>query len=465
MLFSSLEFLFLFLPIVFALYFSLFRIRYLSNLVLLILSLVFYAYGEPKYIWVLIGSILFNTIFAALLCKTPDGSIRRSLFLFALVCNLLPLFIFKYFGFLMQSFGLNSAPALQLPIGISFFTFQAISYITDVFRHKSSFAGVGKTGLYLSFFPQLIAGPILKYEDVSDQIESRKESFAGFCDGIFRFSVGFCKKVLLANSFGAISDKVFNWSAIGADYYPVPAALAWLGSISYSLQIYYDFSGYSDMAIGLGACFGFHFPENFRYPYAATSIRDFWSRWHISLTNWFREYVYIPLGGNRNESMDKTVRNLFIVWLLTGIWHGANWTFLFWGIYYFCFQVFERLTGFPGRQLSKTVKRLYTLLAVNFGWVIFRAQDLFQAGVYFRNMLGLNYNGFESPLAWFLLKENIVYFLFGILLLFPLDRMRTMFPKPSIARSAVGVGLFFAMWLSISFLVSGSYNPFIYFDF
>lgn len=465
MLFSSLEFLFLFLPAVFAMYFASIRERRLSNIILLFASLLFYAYGEPKFIWLLLASIVMNAAFSKALFQIHNLKKKRAMLWAAVGTNLSCLFVFKYYNFVRAAVGLPAGAPIHLPIGISFFSFQAISLLVDLYRAPEKPPGVFKTGLYLSFFPQLIAGPILKYTDVSKQIDARKETLESFANGLFRFSVGFSKKILLANTFGAIADKVFNWSAIGADYYPVPAALAWLGSIAYSLQIYYDFSGYSDMAIGLGKCFGFSIPENFMHPYRALSIRDFWSRWHISLTNWFRQYVYIPLGGNRNLSMDKTIRNLLVVWLLTGLWHGANWTFIFWGFYYFCFQLLERLTGFPNNIPSTALKRAYTLLTVNFGWVLFRAKDLYQAGVYFRNMFGLNYNGFFSNLAYVLLKENIYFFAVGLLLLFPLNEKLLIMNKNSVVPALTGIGMVLITWLSISYLVNGSYNPFIYFDF
>lgn len=465
MLFSSLEFLFLFLPTVFVLYYASFRVRWLSNLILLFASLLFYAYGEPQFVWLLIASIVMNAAFSTALYKTQNLKRKRAVLWIAVGTNLSALFVFKYFDFVRLAVGIPAEMTTHLPIGISFYTFQAISLLIDMYHAPEKGPGIFKTGLYLSFFPQLIAGPILKYSDVSKQIDARSESFDAFSNGLFRFSIGFAKKILLANTFGAIADKVFNWSAIGSDYYPVPATLAWLGSIAYSLQIYYDFSGYSDMAIGLGKCFGFSIPENFSHPYLALSIQDFWSRWHISLTTWFRQYVYIPLGGNRNKSMDKTIRNLLVVWLLTGLWHGANWTFIFWGIYYFCFQLLERLTGFPNNLSSSVAKRGYTLLTVNFGWVLFRAQDLYQAGVYFRNMFGLNYNGFFSNLAFVLLKENLCFFAVGVICLFPVSKKLLIQNKNGAVPALAGICMVFVTWLSVSYLVNGSYNPFIYFDF
>lgn len=465
MLFSSLEFIFLFLPTTFFLYFIFFRNRNISNIILIFAGLAFYAYGEPRYVWILVGSIVFNTLFAQIISRTTNCLSRKVYLRIAVGVNLAVLFVFKYCNFVLSAFGLPTIGALRLPIGISFYTFQAISYVIDVYHGDVKPADIRKVGLYLAFFPQLIAGPILKYSDVSNRIDNRRESVSEFSEGLFRFAVGFSKKVLLANSFAAVADKVFSWSSIGADYYPVPVTLAWLGSISYSLQIYYDFSGYSDMAIGLAKCFGFQFPENFHYPYSAVSVRDFWSRWHISLTNWFREYVYIPLGGNRNLSMDKTVRNLLIVWFLTGLWHGANWTFIFWGAYYFCFQLLERLTGFPSKRCSSFLGRIYTLLVVNFGWVLFRAKDLYQAGVFYRNMFGLNYNGFTSDLTLLLLKENAPIFMIGIIFAFPIYEKMRIHNRNNAFRGLTYAGIYFAVWLGISYLVNGSYNPFIYFDF
>ncbi len=472
MLFSSVVFLFYFFPVVFVLYYILSFSRTLQNVLLLIASIVFYAWGEPVYVFLMLASIVFNSAMGWLVEKN-DGRYKKFFLWCAVVGNLAVLFVFKYLGFVLQTIGFGDLGFnLPLPIGISFFTFQALSYVVDVYSGKTKPDNVFNVGLYISFFPQLIAGPIVQYNSVADQIRNRKSSFDKIAVGICRFTTGLGKKVLLSNCFAAIADNVFQWSAIGVDKEVVPAMLAWLGSIAYSLQIYFDFSAYSDMAIGLALCFGFKFAENFNYPYIATSISDFWKRWHISLTSWFREYVYFPLGGNRVANQDHMVRNIFIVWLLTGIWHGANWTFIFWGLFYFVFQLAERFFEYPKKMKSPFLKHFYTLMVVNAAWVVFRADDLYQAGRFFMNMLCLNNNGFYSDTAVMLIRENWVFLVLGIVFSTPIARnMNEMiYAKPdsrinklyTIVYPVVMLGI---LVISVSYLASGTYNPFIYFNF
>lgn len=468
MLFSSVIFLCYFLPAVLVLYYLLFFSRTAQNILLLLSSLLFYAWGEPVYILLMLFSILFNSLMGYLVQGERKG--KRFFLIAALVCNLGMLFVFKYLTFLLKSVGVRGF-SVSLPIGISFYTFQALSYVVDVYWGKVKAENPFYVGLYISFFPQLIAGPILTYSTVAEQIRHRKESWDGFCLGACRFVAGLGKKVLLSNNFAAIADNVFAWSAIGTERLQVPAMLAWVGSIAYTLQIYFDFSGYSDMAIGLGAMFGFRFPENFNYPYAAVSITDFWRRWHISLTSWFREYVYIPLGGNRHENKDIMVRNLFLVWLLTGIWHGANWTFLLWGLFYFLVQLTERFFGYAEKIPGPIWNRVYTLLIVNFAWVVFRADDLYQAGRFLLNMLGLNRNGLWSDVAVLFLRENWVFFLAGIFFSAPVARMGNeyLYKTDSGLNRLLAVcypaGMLLLLVTCIAYLASGSYNPFIYFNF
>ncbi len=476
MLFSSIPFLLYFFPAVFAVYYLLFFSRTLQNIWLLLASLVFYAWGEPVYVLLMLASIVFNAVFGGLI-GAASGKARKFALAAAVAGNLSALFLFKYLGFILSMFGTRGAQLaeglkLSLPIGISFYTFQAISYIADVYRGDTKPVNPFYVGLYIAFFPQLIAGPIVQFNSVSEQIRNRKSTLDKISVGLCRFVTGLGKKVLLANTFAAIADDVFNWSVLGVDKLPVPATLAWLGSICYSLQIYFDFSAYSDMAIGLGLCFGFRFRENFNYPYTAASISDFWKRWHISLTDWFREYVYIPLGGNRVENKDTMVRNLFVVWLLTGIWHGANWTFILWGLLYFALQLTERLTEFPERVESKLLLRLYTLLIVNFQWVLFRADDVYQAGRFYLNMLGANRNGFLSATAWMLVRENWVFLLAGLLLCTPVVRtMNEWFYKNPKSPVHVLYSVVYPLSMlalavaCVSYLAIGSYNPFIYFNF
>lgn len=474
MLFSSIPFLFYFFPAVLLLYYLCFFSRWLQNIILLLASLLFYAWGEPvNVVWIIL-SITVNSALGYLVSRGGAGR-RKFFLLLAIVYNLAFLFFFKYLGFALELLApvLGPVPfSAALPIGISFYTFQALSYVIDVYRGSVRPENPFYVGLYISFFPQLIAGPIVQYKTVAEQLRQRKSTFTKFSLGVSRFTVGLGKKVLLANSFAAVADNVFNWSAIGTERMAVPAMLAWLGSIAYTLQIYFDFSGYSDMAIGLGLCFGFKFRENFNYPYIAASVQDFWKRWHISLTDWFREYVYFPLGGSRLANEDFMVRNMFVVWLLTGIWHGASWSFIMWGMYYFVFQLAERFFQYPEKIPAKLLRRLYTLLVVNTGWVMFRADDLYQAGRFFLNMLGLNRNGFYSDLAVLLLRENWLFFLLGLIFCTPAARTMNayLYAHPrSLLNKVFLPGYLLVMLLllliCICYLASGSYNPFIYFNF
>ena len=377
MLFSSSVFLFLFLPLVLIIYYlALRRWRQGQNVFLLLASLGFYAWGEPWFVLVMIASILANYGFGLWVdaCKRAGRSCRAPI-VAAVTANLGILFVFKYLTFtlgILNSLGAHFViPGIELPIGISFFTFQALSYVLDVHRGRGQVQKSPlKVGLYISFFPQLIAGPIVKYETVADQIDNRQESWDDFAAGCARFIAGLGKKVLIANQVAVVADRAFN---LGNG--ELSASFAWLGAICYTLQIYYDFSGYSDMAIGLGKMFGFHFLENFNYPYISKSITEFWRRWHISLSACFRDYVYFPLGGSRVSSKWKHIRNLFVVWLLTGVWHGANWTFIVWGLLYFVLLVLEKY-GHLGRGWPVWLNWLFTLLMVNFAWVIFRADSL-----------------------------------------------------------------------------------------
>ena len=393
MVFSSNLFLFLFLPIVLAGYYV--APRAARNAWLLAASLLFYGWGGPRLPLLLTASIGMNHALGAWVDRLRDrpAAARRVLIL-AVVLNLAPLAWFKYAGFFSDLIAAPAAlaglpswprPDVALPIGISFFTFQALSYVVDVYRRDANRSpSLVDTALYGSCFPQLVAGPIVRYRDVAEQMASRRESISAFAEGIERFIVGLGKKVLSANTVGAVADLVF---AVPAG--ELTAAPAWLGLVCYTLQIYYDFSGYSDMAVGLGLMFGFRFVENFRYPYAARSIADFWRRWHVSLSVWFRDYVYIPLGGNRGGAAC-TYRNLLLVFLLCGLWHGAGWTFLVWGLFHGAFLVLER-TGF-GRRLERApavVALVYTLAVVAYGWVMFRADDATHATIYFAALAGM----------------------------------------------------------------------------
>ena len=480
MLFSSIVFLFYFLPIVLLVYYLFSFSRVLQNIWLLCVSILFYAWGEPVYVFLMLFSILINWLLGFFISIYQDRPRQKKLVLIlACIYNIGILFVFKYLNFVIYNINsalrhqLISTVNISLPIGISFFTFQALSYVIDVYRGATA---VEKNpfyvGLYIAFFPQLIAGPIVQYNSVAHQIRDRRSDVNKLSVGTCRFVVGLGKKILLANNFAAIADRIFNWSQIGTEYLEIPVILAWLGSFAYTLQIYYDFSAYSDMAIGLGLMFGFKFNENFNYPYISQSISEFWRRWHISLSMWFREYVYFPLGGSRVENKDRMVINTLIVWLLTGIWHGAQWTFLIWGLWNFIFIITERFFEFEKNGLNKFLKHFYTLFIVNISWVLFRAVDLYQAGIYFKNMLGVNNNSFFSPLAVMFLKEYGVFFALGIIFSAPLAskiNIEIIQRKSKLLHILAGIaypaGLMAIFLICISYLVRGSYNPFIYFNF
>ena len=442
----------------------------LQNILLLGASLVFYAWGEPKFVFVMMASIVINWLFGLIIDKTREKKIARVVVGLDVAFNLGLLFVFKYLTFtgsLLQSIaGIDlHVPQIALPIGISFFTFQAMSYVIDVYRQKGEAqTNLLYVGLYISFFPQLIAGPIVRYETIADEIKNRKETFDDFFDGFARFVTGLSKKVLLANTFAVLADQVFNTVKNGGN---ISVLFGWLGAVAYAFQIFFDFSGYSDMAIGMGRMFGFHFLENFDYPYISTSITEFWHRWHISLGTWFRDYLYIPLGGNRC-SKSRNILNLFVVWALTGIWHGANLTFLVWGLMYFLLLVFERSTGIVKKQgnFISVLKWFYTIFFVLIGWIIFRAESLFDAAVYLRSVFSLNGNVFFDGVfaGWF--TQNLILLSIGAFLSTPVIRIVSGKMKENNVAKVLGViGLCCLFVLSVASLVSNSYNPFIYFNF
>ena len=425
MIFSSVAFLFYFLPVALILYYGLFFSNPLKNGILLILSLIFYAWGEPKFVLLMILSIVVNYFLALIIDIIRDKkSLAKFFLLISCIYNLGMLFIFKYLTFVIRNINKYqnnpiTVPNMVLPIGISFFTFQALSYVIDVYRksgvvQKNPFY----VGLYISFFPQLVAGPIVKYSTIAEQIKNRKETWEKFSVGTCRFITGLGKKVLISNSMAIVADRIFGMSEIS----PIAASLAWIGSIAYTLQIFYDFSGYSDMAIGMGLMFGFKFEENFNYPYISKSISEFWRRWHISLGSWFKDYVYFPLGGSRVSNKDKMIRNLLVVWLLTGIWHGAEWTFIVWGLLNFVFIALEKIISFEKIENIGIFKHIYTLFLVNLGWVIFRSLNLYEAGKYISYMFGLSYNGFFSDYTLMFIKEYSVFFILGIVFSTPIAK-------------------------------------------
>ena len=496
MVFSSTLFVFIFLAVTIVLYYLCnlifgkcsFKIRILNG-ILLVASLIFYSWGEPKNLVLMVGSILFNFIFGLLIAHFTEKKALKKLFLIlSLVFNLGMLFVFKYFNFVTDTitsiFKLESniftdaiGGPIALPIGISFFTFQIMSYVIDVYLDKvGAQKNIFRLGLYISLFPQLIAGPIVRYIDVDMALAQRSIDVDKVYKGITRFVVGLSKKVLIANVMYQVVDSIFSMDTSG-----VSAATAWLGAIAYTLQIYFDFSGYSDMAIGLGHMFGFDFLENFNYPYISGSVKEFWRRWHISLSTWFRDYLYIPLGGNRRGKV-RTQINIFIVWLCTGIWHGAAWTFITWGLYYWvlltienlflgkAFKKFDEITakahvGF----LSKIVEHLYTFVAFTIGWVIFNARDLPYALSFIGRMFTFSDWGWTRMTSQLTNLTATVFFL-GILFSTPvvpfIQKQINKAKNGELITTLVGsvccLGL---LIISIIFLTGSSFNPFIYFRF
>lgn len=454
MVFSSCIFLFVFLPIVYLLYCVCPSIK-VKNFILIVASLLFYAFGEPMYVFLMIGSILVNYALARGIAASKDWDIV--FLILTVIYNIGMLVLFKYTGLLISSFnsltGLDiPVPQIALPIGISFYTFQAMSYCIDVYRNKEQVQkNVWRLMLYISFFPQLIAGPIVKYHDIDEQLSHRTCTWEDTYEGLVRFIFGLSKKLLIANSMAFIVDTLYTTQMN-------MAITAWTVAICYCLQIYFDFSGYSDMAIGLGRMFGFHFLENFNYPYISASIQEFWRRWHISLSTWFKEYLYIPLGGNRSGEA-RTMINKLIVFTATGIWHGANWTFLVWGLFHGLFITLEYKKLIPLK--NKIVAHVYTLLVVICGFVIFRADNLAQAG----HIIASMFTGFQMEVSeWIVWAKlatpyNVCCLIAGLLLSAPIS---VHVKKYSIVKYALAAGL---VLICIMNLATSSYNPFIYFRF
>lgn len=468
MLFSSIVFLFSFLPAVMILYYLL-PVRF-RNVILLLASLVFYAWGEPVYLFLMLLSILFNYFSGLDIARNLQDkrAAKRSL-IFNLIINLAVLGFFKYEGFVLDT--LNgilpvhiSYHALPLPIGISFYTFQILSYIIDVYRGNVKVqTNLPNFALYVTMFPQLIAGPIVQYADVDEQLASREISRTKFGEGSMYFIRGLAKKVLLANTSGMIFAEV---SGLAKDN--IAVMTAWLGAFAYMFQIYFDFSGYSDMAIGLGKMFGFEFNMNFNYPYVSKSITEFWRRWHISLSSWFRDYVYIPLGGNRVSKI-KHIRNLLIVWFLTGLWHGAAWNFVAWGLYYGVILIIEKYLLSPVLdRLPDVVRHIYSIVLVVIGWVLFFSSSFGQAADYIRVMFGAGAHGFADRESIYLLTSNLILWLILIFGSTPLvhfryeHMLRSKKWNTTIINSVVYAALFI---VCIAYLVTETYNPFLYFRF
>lgn len=470
MLFSSLTFLFGFLPILLILYFILKKRKY-KNIVLLIFSLIFYAWGEPKYIFLMLLTILIVYIFGILIDKFDKENKKTLKKISLIICIILvlgSLIFFKYSNFLIENVNLAFKAKIKplnivMPIGISFYTFQILSYIIDLYNKKIKLQkNYFSLALYVSLFPQLIAGPIVRYETVEEEIDNRKETKEDVISGTKRFIIGLSKKVIIANQMALLADLIFNKhnGAYGT-------TMIWLGTFAYTLQIYFDFSGYSDMAIGLGKIFGFHFLENFDYPYISKSVTEFWRRWHISLSTWFRDYVYIPLGGNRVNKF-KWIRNIILVWLLTGLWHGAAWNFIIWGIYYGLLLLFEKL--FFDRILKKLptiINWLYTFIIVMIGWMIFRSNSLNELLLFIKTMFVYKQTDWLTILADNLSTFNALMFVLpAFILSFPiLKKIKEKYSGKTIYIILTNILLLMLFIMCIVYLTSSSYNPFIYFRF
>lgn len=469
MVFSSLLFLFRFLPAVLLAYYLL--PRRCRNLVLFLASLFFYAWGEPVYVFLILFSTLVDYFAgrAVAHCK-EKGKSGRAAVLCSAVVNLALLGFFKYGNFFSGIVRhLTGLPMpefhLSLPIGISFYTFQTMSYTIDVYRGD---ARVQKNfiafGAYVSLFPQLIAGPIIRFKDIAEQLNKRRESLSLFCQGIIRFTTGLGKKVLIANQVGILWEEI---SAIGTDN--LTTATAWLGILAFTLQIYFDFSGYSDMAIGLGAMFGFSFPENFNYPYESKSITEFWRRWHISLGTWFREYVYIPLGGNR-KGVGRQIFNLSVVWFLTGLWHGAHLNFVLWGIYYGVLLVIEKFVLKPlTERLPRILQHTYTMILVMIGWALFSWQDMADSAGYMQTMFfGAGAGLANQQTLYFLLSNGVLLFIAALGSLSCIKKLinKRLLPKQTVRRGLAESVFVTAVFLAcLAMLINSDYNPFLYFRF
>lgn len=471
MLFSSITFMFTFLPCVILIYYI--SPKSIRNFILMLFSMIFYAWGEPKYIFVMLASIIVGYGMGLLTDyykkKDKDKTARLAMVISVLV-NLGILFFFKYIGFFTEN--LNKIPGIELkvlghalPLGISFYTFQILSYSVDVYRGKAKCQkNIINLAAYITLFPQLIAGPIVRYETVAEQLDKREESVDMFGDGVNRFVTGLGKKVLIANMCGEIFDKL---SGLAASENTV--ILSWICSIAFSLQIYFDFSGYSDMAIGLGKMFGFEFLENFDYPYISKSITEFWRRWHISLSTWFRDYVYIPLGGNR-RGKGRTLLNIFIVWLLTGFWHGAEWNFIIWGLYYFVLLMLEKLFLLEWlKKAPSVISRLYSLFFINLGWVIFAYDKMPALKNAILNMFGGSGLAFSNDLTIYYLISFGLFFVIAFVAATPLPKkVVTKLLNNKNEGLVTGLNAVFILCvlvLSTAFLASEAFNPFLYFRF
>lgn len=468
---TSMLFLFLFLPLSLAIY-NMANDK-VKEAVLLVISVLFYTFGSPQYIVLLIGSILISVAIGRTISRLEKKKIRKILLTVGIMVNAGILFYYKYFDFVLTNIFKGGGIETQikgqtLPLGLSFFTFKAISFLIDMYSGKAVLKEKPiSDALYLSFFPQIQSGPLTRYNDMvkSDDDKILKGLFS---DGVYRFLIGFSKKVLLANVLSNITVETFS-----TPFESLSTGYAWLGSVCFSLQLFFDFSGYSDMAIGLSEMFGYRCMENFDYPYMTESITRFWRRWHISLSEWFRDYIYIPLGGSKNKQAWRVYFNLFVVWTLTGIWHGASWNFLFWGVGYFLIIAFERFTNLPGRlntRVGKVVYRILSLLFINFQWVIFNSENLLSGLKYIKRMLIWNNNELTDMRMLFLLKDYAFFIIVAIILCFPVvpwlsDKLEDKKVGHIIYEVVVSAIIVFSFVWAISFVVTSHNNPFAYANF
>ena len=461
MLFSSLTFLLAFLPLVLVLYYVN-NNRVYRNIILLISSLIFYSWGEPRTIIIMIITIIVNYVMAIMI--EENEKYRKLLFIVTCIFNIGILFFFKYFNFFVNDVLMlkNVTLNIILPIGISFYTFQILSYVIDVYKKEVvAQRSIINLGAYVTMFPQLIAGPIVRYQTIAKELTERKEHVDDIAEGLRRFIIGLGKKIIIANQMAIIADKVY----LSIPLHDLNTMFAWIGTIAFALQIYYDFSGYSDMAIGLGKMFGFHFVENFNYPYIATSITDFWRRWHISLSSWFRDYVYIPLGGSRC-SKGRWMLNIMIVWSLTGLWHGASYNFILWGLYYGVLLMMEKLFFKKYLDKLKGVNYIITMLIVLVGWVFFNSSSVDQIIYMIRNLFGFN-----GSFSLILLNNQgilylLPYMLIAIIGMGPwINQLFIKIRNNTIGFTIYDIYLVVILVVCLIFLINNSYNPFIYFRF
>jgi len=467
MVFSSINFLYYFLPLTLIIYFI--TPNKLKNLVLLFISLIFYAYGEPIYIILMIVSIVISYTFALLIEKTSNKKHQKLLLTLALIIHLGMLGYFKYLDFFITNINLLFTSNINLinialPIGISFYTFQSISYIVDVYKNETkAIKNIITLATYIALFPQLVAGPIIKLKTIEKELKERKSTFNDISIGIRKFIIGLSKKVILANSLGLVIEIFLKYENKTFLFY-------WIYAICFTMQIYLDFSGYSDMAIGLGKMFGFNFPENFNYPFIAKSITDFWRKWHISLGSWFKEYLYIPLGGNKTSKL-KWVRNILIVWMLTGLWHGASWNFIIWGLFFAIILLIEKVFLIKYlKKIPEIITRFYVLIIIIISFIIFNATDLNMLIMDLFSLFGINNLPFSDNITFYYLKSSLVLIIISIIATTPfmkniIIKMKTNNKINKFINIMEPIFLLILLIISTAYLVDSTFNPFIYFRF